>query len=631
MSDDSPPPARPWHLLGRAKLPITSTLLVGFGGLVAAAVITVMLISVRAYRENTDQLQVEAAKQRLQAAISRIDRYLTPASDDVMFLAAQLSRPDGMPLGDDQQLKTLMQGSLGSAPQIDGLAFVRADFSSVRMRRDLERGEIDSITGSIAKRSYSLEVMEAAKRIAPTKTEWNPVFYVTELGVSFLSVMAPVRRDGKFEGVVLATVPVGELSRLIESGDPDSTMFILANDAVVAHPLLAHGVFTPTESHFQPERTELPDPVLRALWSSQGEANGRMPLSDATLWDRFVTVDGETYVVLLDLEKDFSKQPWIVGIYFPEEQIMGPLIRLRYAGFAAFAILAVAVILALLLGRSLARPIKRLAEAAAAVSDFDFSGKRRPGGSPLRELDAAGRAWDSMLGALRWFETYVPKALVGQLLHQSARDELKPEEREVTVMFTDIVGFSRIALRHAPGPLAAFLNRHFGLIGRQVEAERGTIDKYIGDSVMAFWGAPIADPDHALHAARAVLAIAETLAADNKRRAKKGLPPVRIRVGLHSGPAIVGNVGAPGRVNYTLIGDTVNAAQRLEQLGKAFDDGASDCILLASAATVAHLAPEIPRQALGDQTLRGMGIFEVYRLGRPGTPVGTPVATPIAS
>jgi adenylate cyclase len=626
MSDDSPPPAKPWHLLGRAKLPITSTLLVAFGGLVAVAVVSVLLISITAGRDTTLQLQGEMNQQRLRAAISRIDRYLSPAADDVNFLAGQLSRAGGIPLGDDRQIEILMRGSLGAAPQIDGLAFVRADYSAVRMRRDLDRNEIDSISGSIAKQGYSQEVMEAAKRIPPTRWEWNPVFYVKELGVSFLSVMAPVRRGGKFEGVVLATVPVGQLSRLIESGDPDSTMFILdAEDGVVAHPLLGHGAFTPTEKHFLPARMELPDPVLQQGIGMQS----RLP--NSTSWTRSVTVAGKAYRMLSDQVMSFGKQPWIVGIYFPEAQMADQLSRLRYAGFAALAILAIAVILALLLGRSLARPIKRLADAAAAVSDFDFSGRRRPGGSPLRELDAAGRAWDSMLRALRWFETYVPRALVGQLLRQAAQAELQPEEREVTVMFTDIVGFSRIALRHAPGPLAAFLNRHFGLIGRHVETEQGTIDKYIGDSVMAFWGAPVADPDHALHAARAALAIAAALAADNKRRAKKGLQPVRIRVGLHSGPAIVGNVGAPGRVNYTLIGDTVNAAQRLEQLGKAFDAGGSDCILLASAALVAHLPPEIPRQALGDQTLRGMGIFEVYRLGRPAAPIPAPLQAPAAA
>ncbi|HEY2111797.1 MAG TPA: adenylate/guanylate cyclase domain-containing protein, partial [Dongiaceae bacterium] len=104
------------------------------------------------------------------------------------------------------------------------------------------------------------------------------------------------------------------------------------------------------------------------------------------------------------------------------------------------------------------------------------------------------------------------------------------------------------------------------------------------------------------------------------------LAPVRFRICLHTGLAIVGNVGAPGRVNYTLIGDTVNAAQRLEQLGKSFDDG-SDCIILASAALAAHLPPDVPRRPVGDQTLRGMGIFEVYRLGKVEAPVTAPVAS----
>jgi class 3 adenylate cyclase len=625
MRDDLPPRAKSWRLLGRAKLPITSTLLVGFAGLVAVAVTTVLVISIFAALENTRQLQAETALQRLDAAISRIERYLAPAADDVVFIAGQLSRSGSIPLGDDSQIGTLMRGSLGSARQIDGLAFVRPDFTSVRMRRDIERDATDSISGSLDKEAYAHELMEAAKRIKPAGWQWNPVYYVQDLGVSFLSVMAPVRRAGTFEGFVLATVPVGELSRLIETGDPHSTMFIVtADDGVVAHPLLAHGFFTPTEHHFLPDRMELPDAVLRQGIDFQTKL---APDSNSKSWRRMATVGGETYVMLMNLEPNFSQQPWTVGIYFPREQMMEPLWRLVYAIAAALVILAIAVILALLLGRSLAQPIKRLAEAAAAVSNFDFSGKHRPGSSPLRELDAAGRAWDSMLGALRWFETYVPKALVGRLLHQSARLELKPEQREVTVMFTDIVGFSRIAMRHAPGRLATFLNRHFGLIGQHVEAEQGTIDKYIGDSVMAFWGAPSDDPDHALHAVRAVLAIAETLAVDNKRRAKKGLKPVRIRVGLHSGPAIVGNVGAPGRVNYTLIGDTVNAAQRLEQLGHAFDDGISDCIVLASAVTVDHLPPEIPRQALGDQTLRGMGIFEVYRLGSAVAPVAAPIAS----
>jgi adenylate cyclase len=592
-------------------LPITSTLLVGFAGLVAVAVTTVMFISIRAAQENTDQLQEQTATQRLDAAVARVDRYLAPAADNVVFIAGQLSRSNRIPLDDNLRIEALMRGSLGAAPQIEVMAFVRTDFTAVRLRRQEQGADISSI----ANEPYARGLIADAKRIKTV--EWNNVSYVPELAVSFLSVMAPVHRDGESRGVVLATVPVANLSRLIESGDPDSTIFIVAaNDSVVAHPYLVHGGFKPSAARFQPSRMEVPDPVLQALWPSEPGVKGVEALFGAASQRTLhVEVAGETYIVLLQSLKGFSNQPWTVGIYFPAEQMSGPIVRLRYAFAAAVAILAVAVSLALLLGRSLARPIRRLADAAAAVSAFDFSGARRPGGSPLRELDAAGQAWDSMLRALRWFETYVPKSLVGQLLHQSSHNDLKPEEREVTVMFTDIVGFSRTTSGRAPRSVAAFLNRHFGLIDQHVQASQGTIDKYIGDSVMAFWGAPTPDPDHAEHAARAALAIGETLAADNHRRAGKGLAPIRIRIGLHSGLTIVGNVGAPGRVNYTLIGDTVNAAQRLEQLGKTFEDGVSDCTILASTAVIAHLPSDIPRRPLGDQALKGMGIFEVYRLG----------------
>jgi adenylate cyclase len=598
----------------RVKLPITSTLLLGFGGLVAIAVASVMLISIRVAQENTDQLQQQTATQRLDAAIARIDRYLTPVADDVAFLALQLSRP-GIELGDDTQIETLMRGSLGAAPQIAGLAFIRNDLTSVRTRRGRQRDRIDSLAGSIADRSHVLELIEAAKRLPGVG--WNDVFYVQELGVSFVSAMAPVRRGDKFAGTFVAAVPVPQLSNLIDSGDPGSTIFILdAGDGVVAHPLLAHGSFRPTASHFLPRRLELADPVLRALWSPEaGASRLGTRLAGTSNWVRRVEADGNAHVVLLRLVKDFSVQPWIVGIYFPATQLLGPITRLRLAIAVGLLILACGVALALLLGRSLARPIRRLALAAEAVSAFDFSGARAVGSSPLRELDSAGRAWDSMLAALRWFETYVHKALVGRLLQESAEGALKAEEREVTVMFTDIAGFSKIALGRSPVALGAFLNRHFALLGREVEAQQGTIDKYIGDSIMAFWGAPAVDSKHAEHAVRAALGAAEALAADNRRRAKKGLRPIRLRIGLHSGPAIVGNVGAPGRVNYTLIGDTVNAAQRLEQLGKAFDDGRADCIVLASAATVDALPGDIPRRALGEQSLRGMGSFKVYRLG----------------
>jgi adenylate cyclase len=597
----------------RWRLPITSTLLVGFGGLVAVAVASVMLISIRTAQENTDQLLKQTAAQRLDAAIGRIDRYLEPVGEDVGFLATQLARTGDLTPAGNVRIETLMRGSLGAIPQVVALAFVRPDLTTVRARRERGRDQIGTDATSIAAQNYGPELLENAKRVHGVA--WNAAFYVRDPGITFISALAPVFRGEEFQGVIVAAVAVDELSLLMDSGDPDSTMFILsAGDDAIAHPLLARGGFIPRPDHFLLRRNELSDPVMHELWSAQPDGGMAARLRTSDIGTRRIEVAGEAYVVLLRQVSRFSRQPWIAGIYFPATQMSGPITRLRLAIAVSLAILALAVGLALLLGRGLARPIRRLAAAASAVSAFDFSGAQRIGRSPLRELDAAGRAWESMLTALGWFETYVPKALVGRLMSEASAGGLKTEEREVTVMFTDIVGFSRIATGRSPVALAAFLNRHFGLIGREVDAAGGTIDKYIGDSVMAFWGAPGDDADQAEHACRAALAIGAVIAADNRRRAKKGYRPVRIRIGLHTGPAVVGNVGAPGRINYTLIGDTVNAAQRLEQLGKDVA-GDCDCMVLASAATVARLPPDIPRQALGERLLRGMGEFEVYRLG----------------
>jgi class 3 adenylate cyclase len=188
-------------------------------------------------------------------------------------------------------------------------------------------------------------------------------------------------------------------------------------------------------------------------------------------------------------------------------------------------------------------------------------------------------------------------------MQPDSAESFTAKEREVTVLFTDIIGFTAIGHRLRPPALARFLNRHFEMLGEAIEAEGGTIDKYIGDSVMAFWGAPTAQGDHAERAARAAVEIGRRLKADNVRRKRKGLNPVRVRIGIHTGMALAGNIGATGRINYTLVGDTVNVAQRLEQFAKEIDDGFSDVIIVASGAVAGRLPVEIPQHPLGNRSV----------------------------
>jgi class 3 adenylate cyclase len=202
-------------------------------------------------------------------------------------------------------------------------------------------------------------------------------------------------------------------------------------------------------------------------------------------------------------------------------------------------------------------------------------------------------------------------------MRMSDSADLAPVERELTVIFTDIIGFTSVGQRLMPPQLASFLNRHFSMLAAAIESEHGTVDKYIGDSVMAFWGVPAEDPDHALHACRAALAMAASIRQDNARRRRKNLKPVRLRIGINTGLAVAGNIGAVGRMNYTLIGDAVNTAQRIEQAGHEVDDG-SEAIILISAATAAKLPPEIERHEIGEHMLKGLvGERLLYRLVLP--------------
>ena len=294
------------------------------------------------------------------------------------------------------------------------------------------------------------------------------------------------------------------------------------------------------------------------------------------------------YVAVYRRLGGYGPKPIAVGAYYPRTEIADTLRRLSMSGIAGIVVTLIGVVAAILLGGLIARPVRRLAASASAVARLDLDSVEPPRRSSVAEIDEQVRAFNLMLDALKVFQTYVPRKLVERLVALDGGEGMHSETRELTVMFTDIVTFSEIAERMGAEETAAFLNRHFGMLADCIRAEHGTIDKYIGDAVMAFWGAPERLDDHAARAVQAARRIAETITADNQRRARKGLSPVRVRIGLHSGPAVVGNIGAPDRVNYTIVGDTVNDAQRLESLGHKLDTGADVTILMS--AHTAHLA-----------------------------------------
>ncbi len=299
-----------------------------------------------------------------------------------------------------------------------------------------------------------------------------------------------------------------------------------------------------------------------------------------------------------------------VGIYFEASVLGAPMDDVVTALLISGGVLVVVVLGAFWLGRRIGRPIRDLASAADSIRTLSVERTDALPRSVFREVDTANQAFNAAVSGLSAFARYVPRDLVLRLLRLGVSSATRSEMREVSVLFTDIAGYSTAAEGMTAEQTAAFLNTHFELLNRCTADEGGTVDKFIGDSLMAFWGAPEDQPDHAVRAARAAIAMARAFREDADMQASG----VRLRIGLHTGEVLVGNIGAATRTSYTVIGDPVNVAARLEQLGKQVDD-AADVIILISQETNALLPEELRGSHVGQYTLKGRAApTEVYRL-----------------
>lgn len=198
------------------------------------------------------------------------------------------------------------------------------------------------------------------------------------------------------------------------------------------------------------------------------------------------------------------------------------------------------------------------------------------------------------------FSKYVSPKVLDEILKDPSHVTLGGEEREVTLLFSDIRGFTTLSEQTTPQNLVRMLNDYFTAMTNEILSHDGVLDKYIGDAIMAFWGAPIGDSHQADKAVKAALGMIEKLKEVNARFKAAGDPEIKIGIGIYTGPAVVGNVGSNLRFDYTAIGDTVNAASRLEGANKEFKT-----TLLVGEATVKKTTVSFPFEPLGAVSVKG--------------------------
>lgn len=345
--------------------------------------------------------------------------------------------------------------------------------------------------------------------------------------------------------------------------------------------------------------------------------------STDTVQQRQVSLGASRYLELLG-QLEVRRQPaFVLGVSQTISLIADKGAETRNQLVLLFsAVILVVLGAGLALARILVRPLKLLVEACRAMAAGDLACE-----VPVVSSDETAlltRTFNDSLRGLRERDRAreaFGRYLSPELYEAVQRGELKlgGEKRVLTVLISDIRGFTPLAESMAPELLVTFLNRYFESQVAAIQRHGGVVDKFMGDSILAKFGAPIWYPDHARRAVLAMLDMRAALADFNRQLERYGFPPLRFGIGVHTGPAVVGNIGSTARMEYTIIGDTVNVAQRIEDLTKQLE-----CDLALSGATYAQAQDLVEVWEPIRATLRGRNQESlIYPVRGPRSATGT--------
>jgi adenylate cyclase len=307
-----------------------------------------------------------------------------------------------------------------------------------------------------------------------------------------------------------------------------------------------------------------PDPIMREVWINY--ATGRLAPGRGIGLD----VGGEAYMARVAALDHIGSPRALVAVVAPAADFTGPIERARDRTAIMFLVGGVAGLgLIALVASRITRPLAALTREADAIRRFDLD-RPMAVSSRITEVARLAATMQAMKAALHTFGVYVPKDLVRQLMGGDGTARLGGERRVLTVMFTDIVGFTTIADGMDAETLMRLTSEYFEAMTRELMGAGGTIDKYVGDAVMALWNAPGLDDRHAARGCLAALRCRDLSDRLTREFGDRGWPALRTRFGVNTGEAVIGNVGSTDRMSYTAIGATVNMASRLEGLNKQY-------------------------------------------------------------
>ena len=315
----------------------------------------------------------------------------------------------------------------------------------------------------------------------------------------------------------------------------------------------------------------------------------------------------------------------LVGVDVAAERVETMSARVLETTLILYGVAGVLLVgLAVVVGQQLRGPLRRINEAAERIAEGDFD--VHVGLGRRDELGLVGRHFDRIAGNLKErdlirdaFGRYVSPDVARRVLEDRSAQALGGEEREATILFADIQGYSTMNEQVPPGVMVGVLNTYLTAMAEIIDAHDGCIIEFLGDAILCVFNTPNEVRGHAEAAVRCALAMSERLEALNESWREldvattwreHGYESLRARIGIHTGVVIAGNIGSPRRMKYSVLGDVVNVASRLEQMNKRLGTW-----ILFSAATAARLPEELRARATshGEQDVRGReGKIEVF-------------------
>ena len=413
---------------------------------------------------------------------------------------------------------------------------------------------------------------------APTRDArhrvWLPPRHLEETGTPGITLAIPVvTEDGTLLGVLAMELDLATLGHFVSALDMSERSRVLlmdTNGTLLAHPIGEAHDGAAASGQLETLAT-IDDAPIHDFYEHM-QAHGDDPREVHEHGVRYFTFgqDGDHWlasVLYFEIDEGVT---WRVAALVPEEDFLGFIAEsVRHAILVTIGALLVAVLASVFIAGRVSAPIAGIVSQMAEVGRFELDSPVPPP-SMFAEIAQMQNAVANMKGGLRSFASYVPRDVVRQVIARGEEAKLGGTVREVTIFFSDLAGFTSMSEKVSPQELVDMLSGYLEAMTGVIGSRDGTVDKFMGDGIMALWGAPNPLEDHAALACEAALLAQKKLAAMRTEEGTEWLANASTRIGIATGNALVGNVGTKARMNYTAMGDVVNLAARLEAQNKTY-------------------------------------------------------------